>query len=81
MEAEVSAAECHLTIVDKVQALIADTTAELRHRGRSAKRRRSLFENVSRKIGSVFRRKSFDESSASCKRKVLRFAHNNRHSV
>lgn len=79
--AEVSAAECHVTIVTRLQALISDTAAELRHRGRGMKRRKSLFENVSRKIGNVFRRKSFDESSASTKRKVLRFAHNNRHSV
>ncbi|XP_012938619.1 ras-related and estrogen-regulated growth inhibitor [Aplysia californica] len=78
---EVSAAECHVLIVNSLHSLIADTVSALRHRGRSVKRRRSLFENVSRKLGSVFRRKSFDDSSPTMKKKILRFAHNNRHSV
>ncbi|KAH9525596.1 hypothetical protein Btru_001786 [Bulinus truncatus] len=70
---EVSAAESDQLIVDSFYQLILGAVNNLCHHGRSIKRRKSLFENVSRKIGSVFRRKSFEGATES-KRKFLRIS-------
>ncbi|CAL1528944.1 unnamed protein product [Lymnaea stagnalis] len=78
---EVSAAECPVMIVNGIHALILDAVSSLGHSGRCIKRRRSLFENMSRKLGNVFRRKSLDEAPVT-KKKTFRISHNaNRRSV
>ncbi|KAI8791408.1 ras-related and estrogen-regulated growth inhibitor-like protein [Biomphalaria glabrata] len=72
---EVSAAESDQIILDSFHRLIIDALNNFCHNGRSTKRRKSLFENMSRKIGSVFRRKSF-EGGSETKRKLIRISHN-----
>ena len=83
---EVSAAEGHSPIIEKLHGLFLDAVASLCHRGRTVKRRKSLFENVSKKLGSVFRMRSLEDSSSAAevnKQKMMQVCHQiaNRRSV
>ncbi|GFN90091.1 GTP-binding protein rad [Plakobranchus ocellatus] len=62
LHVEVSAAESHAPIIDKLHSLFLDAVTSLCHRGRTVKRRKSLFENVSKKLGSVFRMRSLEDA-------------------
>ncbi|KAK3762511.1 hypothetical protein RRG08_017233 [Elysia crispata] len=87
LHVEVSAAEGHTPIIEKLHGLFLDAIASLCHRGRSVKRRKSLFENVSKKLGSVFRMRSLEDSSSAAaevnKQKMMQVFHQsaNRRSV
>ncbi|CAG5131132.1 unnamed protein product, partial [Candidula unifasciata] len=76
LHSEVSAAESHLMIVNSFLDLVMDAFSSVCHNGRMTKRRKSLFENVSRKLGSVFRRKSLDDSPM-YKKKLPRISYHN----
>ncbi|GFS10307.1 Ras-related and estrogen-regulated growth inhibitor [Elysia marginata] len=84
---EVSAAEGHTPIIEKLHGLFQDAIASLCHRGRSVKRRKSLFENVSKKLGSVFRMRSLEDSGSAAaevhKQKMMQVCYqtSNRRSV
>ncbi|BFZ10135.1 hypothetical protein BsWGS_13174 [Bradybaena similaris] len=76
LHSEVSAAESHLLIVNSFLDLVMDAFSSVCHNGRIVKRRKSLFENVSRKLGNVFRRKSLD-STPMYKKKLPRISYHN----
>lgn len=58
---EVSAAESYTGVDKPFQQLLADGLENRRTRQGHLKRRKSIFGNMSRKIGNVFRRKSLEE--------------------
>ncbi|XP_059139381.1 ras-related and estrogen-regulated growth inhibitor-like protein [Physella acuta] len=82
LHTEVSAAESHVMVVSQLQALMVQTLSALCQKGRPIKRRKSLFENMSKKLGSVFRRRSLEDTPHT-KKKLMRVSHHhiNRRSV
>lgn len=77
---EVSAAESFSPVNSIMQQLLEDGIQFRRTRVGQVKRRKSIFENVSRRLGSVFRRKSLEGSPP--KRKAPHVTNNiNRRSV
>lgn len=77
---EVSVAESYAAVDRPMQELLTRGLETRRSRLSQVKRRKSLFENVSRRLGNVFRRKSLEELLP--KRKLPRVTENvNRRSV
>ena len=77
---EVSVAESYRAVDGPMQELLTTGLETRRSRLSPLKRRKSLFENVSRRLGNVFRRKSLEELLP--KRKLPRVTENiNRRSV
>lgn len=77
---EISVAESYTAVDRPMQELLTRGLETRRLRLSQVKRRKSLFENVSRRLGNVFRRKSLEEFLP--KKKLSRVTENvNRRSV